>query len=330
VPEVDILELDLEMARFLVEHVKPNQAPRELLGALMTAVFGKRGLDIIYENTGTKTAIETFRSRSGNCLSFTILFIAMARHLGLNAYFQEVGEVISWDRRGDVVLLNQHMFVEVEMENAKVRVDFLPGAEKRYRLIRRISDRRAQAHYYNNLGVETLAAGDTALARAYFLKALEADERFSNAWTNLGVAYRLLGELELAEESHLRAMEIDPNGPTAITNLASLYLASGRQEQAEPLLRKVDDHLQRNPYHHFRLGRNAAYGGETSTAIRHFKEAIRRMPEEAEFHAALAEAYLQAGDRAGAEASLRRALELSEEEPRRKELQDRLEALDRQ
>lgn len=312
IEDVDLLALDLEIARFLVKHVSPKLEPEARVRAVTDALFSKKGLGITYEDSGTKTAVETFESGSGNCLSFTVLFVAMARHLGLNAYFQEVAEVMSWDRRGDIILRNHHMLVEVEVENAHIGVDFLPGSQKRYRKVRRVDDARVLAHYYNNLGVENLAAGGVELSLAYFEKALEADPSFAHAWTNQGVAYRHLGDFDRAEASHKRAIELDARVSSAVANLASLYLATGRQTEAEPLLREVEADLLRNPFYHFRLGSVAARGGDANAAIRHFRAAIRRSPKEAEFHASLAEVLMQEGEASKAAESLRRALGLAE------------------
>lgn len=325
--DVDILRLDVDMARFLVKHVKAKLDPETRLLALTDAVFSRKGLGIDYEDTGTRTAIETFRSRSGNCLSFTILFVAMARHLGLAAYFVEVDEVMSWDRRGDFVVRNHHMYVEVEVENGRMEVDFLPGKEKRYHGAHRVDDRRVLAHYYSNLGVEKLASGHPKPALESFERAIAADPEFAYAWTNLGVAARTLGDFVRAEQSHLKALEIDPGEPAAATNLASLYMATGRQAEAEPLLRKVDADLRRNPYHHFRLGAKALHDGDPAAAIRHYREAIRRRPEESEFHAALAAAYRHVGEIEKARASFEKALALARDDEQKERLRRDLAAL---
>ncbi len=325
--DVDILALNPEMARFLVRRVSSRQAPKAQVLALIDAVFGKKGLDITYESTATRTAIETFEAKNGNCLSFTILFVAMARHLGLDAYFEEVDQVISWDRRGEVVVRNLHMVVEVEYENGHHLVDFLPEAEKRYRSVKRISDTRALAHYHNNLGVDALASGDVERALAAFSRALEVDKRFGYAWTNLGVAQRRAGDLEAAEHSHQRALELDRNEPAALTNLASLYLAQGFTDRAAPLKRQVDAHLDRNPFHHYRQGLASARSGDLGEAIRRFRDAARRMPEESEFHAALGEALARSGDPEKARKSLEKALDLAEDADEKERLRGELAAL---
>ena len=44
----------------------------------------------------TRTASETFRARRGNCLSFSNMFVAMARDVGLDVQFQEVEIPPDW------------------------------------------------------------------------------------------------------------------------------------------------------------------------------------------------------------------------------------------
>ncbi len=164
----------------------------------------------------------------------------------------------------------------------------------------------------------------------YFDKALAVDPRFAHAWTNRGVAWRRLGDFEEAERSHLRALEIEAGEPTALTNLASLYLAAGRRDEAAPLLARVDDHLRRNPFHHFRLGSKALRGGDAEAAVRHLRVAIRRLPEEAEFHEALSRALAAKGDLVKARESLERALQLAAGEEQRKRLREELRRLEEQ
>ena len=245
------------------------------------------------------------------------MFVAMARHLGLNAYFREVDEVTSWDQRGNVVVTGRHMYAEVEADNGLTQVDFLPGTGKVYRSTRRIRTPRVYAHFYSNLGVERLTAGRPLEAVALFERALDNDARFSQALVNLGVAYRRLGDAARAEESFLRALEVDPGEMAAATNLAALYLGRGRQAEAEPWLERVGGYLRRNPFHHFRLGLRAARREDPEAAIGHIREAIRRRSGEALFHLELARVQERIGRHEEARASLRRALALANEEERR-------------
>jgi len=324
VPDADILGMNRKMAQFLVETVKPGQVRAQRLQALLESLFSERGLGIEYGNTRTRTAAETFSSRSGNCLSFTLLFVTMARHLGLRAYFREVEEVTSWDLRGDLLVRNQHMFAEVELDNGVVQVDFLPGAEKRYRNHRRIGDQRVLAHFYNNRGAEKLAGGEVDMAVAYFEKALATDEGLVPALVNIGAAYRRQRRMAAAEESLQRALDLAPSETAAISNLASLYLSEGRVAEAEPLQRRAQEELRRNPYHHFRLARTAAGAGLVEDAMEHLRRAIALLPDEPRFHAELADLQLRAGRRDEARTSLRRAIGLADDAELRQRLTTRL------
>jgi Flp pilus assembly protein TadD len=325
--ELDILALDARARQFAAERVPANINRDDRFRALVDAVFSKGGLDITYGNTATKTAQQTFDSGSGNCLSFTLLFVALAREVGLEAYFHEVSEALSWDRRGDVVVVNMHMYAEVEIDNGTNRVDFLPGQTKHYLATRRIGDQRVLAHYLNNLGVEALAAGDLDGALAHFRDSTTADETLAAAWTNLGVARRRKNDFKAAEESYGRALAIDSSDVTAQWNLASLYLAVGRIDDGERLVAKVEERRQRNPFYQFRQGLMALSERQPKDAVEHLRLAVRLLPEAADFHELLAEAHLEAGHSKRASASLRRALALSDDPAERTRLEARLEDL---
>ena len=323
----DLLALTPEMAEFLVDEVQYNRVRRLRLQGLIDAIFDEDGLGITYGNNRTKTARDTFETRSGNCLSFTVLFVTMARHLGLKAYFQEVAEVMSWDQRGELVVSNKHMFAEVELDNGVSQVDFLPGADKRYTLVRRISDERALAHFFNNLGAEKLTGGQLEEALNDFERSLAADDTFTPAMVNLAVAQRRQGQLAEAEQNLLRALAIDSGEYSAASNLAALYLAQGREEEAQPYLSKVEKYLDQNPFHHYRQGLQDAERGNFDDAVKHLREAVRRLPEDPGFRVTLADYYIEVGARARAQSELTQALYLTRDVREKDKLRDRLAAL---
>ena len=326
-PAVDIMALSPEIESFIDARVRPDQPRSARVMGLMDALFGKDGLDIVYGDDETKTAVETFETRSGNCLSFTVLFVALARHVGLQAHFKEVGEILSWDRRGDVAVSNRHMFAEIDTGDRMTRVDFLPGVEKRYRLVRRVGERRVLAHYFSNLGAEALTDDDLELASEMFTKALEADETLAAAWVNMGVTHRRLGQPELAESCYLRALQLDPREISAASNLARLYQATGRERLAAPYLRQVRKHRRSNPFWHFRLGQEAAARGDLQGAVGKLKRAVRLLPEDALFRAELGKLQERAGKLRRAERSYARALQLAGDEDQRRAIERLLEQI---
>lgn len=78
---VDVLELNDELRSY----VDRDWTARMKLEKLRKMIFSAEMLDLEYDTRRTRTAIETFQARRGNCLSMTNLFIAMARYAELDA-----------------------------------------------------------------------------------------------------------------------------------------------------------------------------------------------------------------------------------------------------
>lgn len=327
VPAADVnpLALTSEMRDFADQRVNRRHPRQMRLHELQKALFDdEKGLGVKYGLSGTYTAAGTFDARRGNCLSFTLLFVALARHVGLDTHFVEVDEVTGWSQRGEVGLSHWHMYVEVETSKGPVSVDFLPWSERRYRSSRRISESRVRAHYYNNVGAELLTAGDANRALSHFDKALELDATFNPARINKAVAHRRLGDADSAESGLLAVLADESRNAVAAANLAGLYLAEGRKTDAQKWLARRNSFLSRNPFHHFRLGMRAFQADQFQEARGHFKRAINRQPDEATFFLHLADTHLALGFERKARSNLRRALQLTDDPVRRQLLEARL------
>lgn len=311
VPEVDVLKMSPEMKTFVDENVKEIRNPTSRLQRLVYVVFNNEFLNLTYENTTTKTAEQTFVQRSGNCLSFTNMFVAMARHAGFKVAFQEVMNVPTWDKHGNVVVLNRHMNAVVFLGGRVITIDFNPDVERDDRTSRIVSDDRALAQYYNNIAAEKFAAGKRFEALAWFQKAVDVDKDISFAWSNLGVAHQYVGDSEQAEACYRKALRVNHTEITAMNNLERLYTKIGRVEEAEKLRRKVQRFRDRNPFYQYDLGRRAFNTGDFQEAVSRFRKAIFRKPKTHEFHHMLAAAYHKLGEDRKAERALREARELA-------------------
>lgn len=319
IPTVDeIFAVDDEMRRFLTENVPRTKSPQDRVDALLDALMRPKGVGIEYDNRSraTRTAKETFYARSGNCISFTNLFVALVRELGFHAFFSEVDEVLDQEQRGEIILNNKHMFATVEVENGHYEVDFGRPAGS-YRFVRRISDRRAAAHFYNNRGAEKLVEADAEGALAYLAKAVELEPKLAAAWINKGVAHRRREEVASAEEAYQKALALDGSELAASLNLGYLYREMGRTDAADALFRRVESYRNRSPYYHYSLGTQAVQEGNLDEAVRRFKQAIRREPREAELFFALGDAYYRMGEMDEALESMQRALRLAGSEEKR-------------
>lgn len=316
---IDMLEMTPEMRAFVDSNVDPNLSLPGRLRSLQYAIRGEGAFDLVYDDT-TRTAQGTFEARRGNCLSFTNLFVAMARYLDLDAYYQEVEIPPDWSSTGSSFLLSQHINVFVDFKQYLPRVvdfnvSYEPGLAYDFNIAyerRVISDERARAHYFNNLGVEyMLFGGDTLLALSNFRESLDADPTFSPVWVNLGILHRRDGYPEYAEAAYLRALELDPSSLVAMSNLANLYDAEGQVQQSEYYRSQVRVHRMRNPYYRFQVAQEDVIAGDYESARSHLRYAIRNRKDEDRFYFLMGLSYALSGDQAAAQEWMDQASQLA-------------------
>ena len=308
----EVLAVSPEMQDFLYKHVDRKGSASAKLRQLVFAIMDARTFGVAYDST-THTASETFHVRRGNCLSYSNMFVAMARDVGLHAEYQEVDVPPDWTLDKDTYVLNQHVDVLVDLGAMGTRVvDFNIGDFRTSYEMRQISDARALAHYNNNIGVERMQAGDTVSAFLCFRNAIAANDReFSPAWTNLGTLYLREGHPAHAEAAYLQALKVSKTDLVAMSNLAGLYETMGDRERAATYQRRVIHHRWLNPYYRYELACEAFDLRQYDAAIAHLKFAIRQRPKEDTFDLLLGAAYLQKGDPRDAGRWFARAEELT-------------------
>jgi Flp pilus assembly protein TadD len=325
--EVDILEVTPEMVAFMEKNIGDAHNRYARMKSLVFAIMGSDNFELIYDDR-TRTASQTFEDRRGNCLSFTNMFIAMARYLDVHAEYQEVDIPPDWSLAGESFLFSQHVNVLVDLGVNDFRVvdfniyDFSTAYERRV-----ISDQRARAHYFSNIGVEHMLAGDSAQAYMNFRQAIAEDATFEPAWVNMGILHRREKLPAYSEAAYARALQISPFDPIAMSNLASLYDEAGLTEEAKQYRDWVQTHRMKNPYYRYMLARDAVTEGDYQTAIDHLNYAISHREGESRFYSLLSVSYLMSGDKAAAERWMKKAEELAVQEADREKYHHKLEWL---
>ena len=310
--QVDILELSPGMIAFLDRWVNPRQGEYAKLRRLLYALMGDGTFDLIYEDT-TRTAQETFRDQRGNCLSFTNMFVAMSRHLGLDSNFQEVAIPPDWSVSGQTFIFNLHVNVQVNLDTHSDQMVDFNMYDFRIKYDRRIvSDNRARAHYFNNMGVEHMLVGDALLALTNFRESIRADNSFGPAWVNLGILNNRQGYPNYAEAAYLQALYVGDNNRIIMSNLAALYVQEGRPELAAQYRKKVESHRMRNPYYRYQLARIAFDNEDYETAIDHLKFAVRKNKNDDTFYFLMSLSYLNSGEKKAAQRWMKKAEEVAE------------------
>lgn len=297
-----------EMAQAALE-ATGRARPLERLRRLQDYLFDASRFPFDYSSRETYTAQEAFSRRRGNCVSFTMLFISMARSVGLPvraAMLSTRGDV---EKEGELVIVNSHIVAVYEDGVDTTVFDFYTTQERSALGVRAISDVRITAIYLVNLGAHELIAGQLDQAGALLETAVTLAPDFAVAHGNLGVVRRRQGDLDGAFAAYRRAIEIDPGESTVLHNLAGLYRSVGRSDEARAALAAVEGG-GRNPYLLLMRGDFELNDGNPGRALRLYRRAMRRGPTLADPRVAIARARIAMGDGRAARAALLKALEL--------------------
>jgi tetratricopeptide (TPR) repeat protein len=306
-------EVDDTMRAFVEAETGHANHQRAKLFTLLEAMKEIDLFALDYEVTTTYTPPVTFRERQGNCLSATMLFVALAREAGLDVEYQLVNVPPTWSDAPDILVISNHVNARVTPRNDREYVvDFNEIGYNDRMPSREIDDDYVLALFYNNLGAEALIRKDYALSFRYFRAGIEADSMISAIWSNLGVLYARQGFDQHAEAAYLQALASRSRNRTALTNLVNLYEARGDHATAQLYREQVRRYQERNPYYHFALAERAYSEQRLDDALAAVSRAIRLKGDEQRFHQLRGQTYLALGRESEAEKSFARAAEYAE------------------
>ncbi len=286
----EVLALNDELRAYVASKVSGDPQARSRLKKLIQGMIDDGLLTLDYDPNRTSTAIETFRARQGNCLSFSILFAVLAREANLDVSFQMVDIPPSFRTDGEMILLNNHINVLVRGVRSDVNfmqsyvVDFNTAEYNGNYDTKRVSDNYAVALYFSNVAVEGMQVGDSEKAFRYLKKGIETDPEIAGIWVNLGVLYSRHGHYAMAEQAYQQALSIQPSNKSALLNLAGALQALGQVEKADYYLKKVAYYRDHNPYYHYFQAQNAYRRNDFEGALTYLAEAIRLKKDEHQFY----------------------------------------------
>ncbi len=272
----DLLRLDDEMRAFFAARVRRGASLEDRMDQVAAAILGERGLGFRYENDGIYDVREAFRRRRGNCVTYAMLVVAVAREFRIPAEFNEVPTHPRWSRSGGVVLESRHLNVRVDDGGRCYEIDLkmleslrVPGATAHP-----ATDARAFASAYSNVGAYRMGASDTAGALALFEIAIRTDPSSAAAWSNLGSTHLILGHPAEARAAFQHALQLNRAAMSALSGLAVLERREGRLDEAARLETRARSYRQRNPYYRYALAREELAAGRTGAARRHLARAL--------------------------------------------------------
>jgi len=279
-----------EMRDYVASKVEGDPQARSRLRKLIRGMIEDGLLTLDYDPNLTSTAIETFQSRQGNCLSFSILFASLAREADLDVTFQMVDIPPSFRADGEMILLNNHINVLVKGIRSDVNflrdyvVDFNTAEYNGNYDTTKVTDNYAIALYYSNVAIESMQAGNSKNAFRYLKKGIETDPAIAGLWVNLGALYSRHEHYDMAEQSYQQALSIQPSHKSALVNLASTLHYLGREEESEYYLKRVAYYRDHNPYYHYFRAQTAYQQNELEDALAYLAKAIRLKRDEHQFY----------------------------------------------
>jgi tetratricopeptide (TPR) repeat protein len=310
-PIQDAFALDDEIRAF-ADGINDVSDPSFHVNGLLDAMKQHGLFALDYTDTATRTVSETFHERRGNCLSFTMLFVELARAVGLHARYQLVDVPPRWNHDADLVVIANHVnaVVESRFEHDLI-VDFNSADFRGDYPMRKISDDYAAALYYTNLGAEALLKRDFPSSFALFRKALSFRVDLAEPWVNLGVLYGRLGRYDYAEAAYLRALDADPRERSAVVNLVGVYTALGDTARAAEYRERVRSYQEINPYYHYARAQMAYADKRHEDALGELRRAIRLKDDDGAFYTLQGETLAALGRDADAAKSFKRARALA-------------------
>jgi tetratricopeptide (TPR) repeat protein len=247
-----IVEISRNVAKFA-------STAKAQANAILMKIIGDDSLNVVYEHDSNLTAYEVIIKRSANCISYTNLFVAIARALGLEAVFVDVTQQIEFGSDQYFNYQEGHICAGIREGERLLLFDFVYNS-KNYKKFRIIDDLEAIANFMTILGAGNdrsyLATGNKEFkdrALYYQTAALTISPRFTRAMNNLAVIYLREGKLVPAENLLMQALRIDDSLNVARFNLAEIYIRKGELRVAKDLLLENLDFAMGDPYTYHRL-----------------------------------------------------------------------------
>lgn len=149
---------------------------------------------------------------------------------------------------------------------------------------------------YNAMGVATLQLGNSSDAKELFETALKINPQFATAYDNLGNIALINGDLTGAEENFMKSLKYNTHNPTTMYHLGQVAV---RQKDYNKALTWLNHSLHINPNSAPALtlqGECYLVQGNQAAAINSFKKAITAKPENSRAYINLANIYQKRSD----------------------------------
>jgi Flp pilus assembly protein TadD len=301
------------MHQFAVDAAGSGLTVSQRVHKLVMATIGPHGIGLQYDALATLGAEQAFQQHRVNCLSYALLFVALARDVGIPAQFNEVDIPPVWDIGDDqTVLLYKHINIKIDLGFSLSQIVDVSGDEYDPSYPQEdIPDSSALAQFFNNRAVEMRMQQRYQDALRYQLRSVQMAPQIDYLWANLADLYSMAGNPRAARIAINQALMLDPGSMMDYNTAAGIYQRMGDTRKASFYGEHARSFLERNPYYHYQLALNALRARNSKTAGDEIHKAIEIQPREHRFYFLAAVIEEQRGDLQTAADDLRQALDLT-------------------
>jgi Tfp pilus assembly protein PilF len=308
------------MRKYLVDEIGFMPGTKGRQKALAESLR-RKGLKLEYDAATTRTAVQAFEGRTGNCLSLVIMTAALAREMDVGVRYQSVNVDATWNRIGGMYFSIGHVNLTLGSrppalgsridDGDSLLVDFQPPRDQRGISWRIVEEKTILAMYMNNRAAESLAAGKADDAYWFAREAIRQDPQFNSSWNTLGIIYHRGGHLAEAARTFAHALDREPRNTHVMSNLVPVLAGLGRAAESQALERRLAQLEPEPAFTYFNRGLVAMREGDFAAARDLFAKEVDRAPYYHEFHFWLALALANLGDTERAKRHLSLAMESS-------------------
>ncbi|MDP3294509.1 MAG: transglutaminase domain-containing protein [Nevskia sp.] len=308
-----LLAVSDEMRRFAQDATRRESSISDKTRALAAALHAEDGRHLRYDAEATLSAEQAFLQRRANCLSYTLLFVALAREVGIPATFNEVDIPPIWELGDDqTLLLYRHINARIVLTPSQYQIVDVGGEDYSPRYDQRtLTDQAALAQFYNNRAVELRLQRRHGEALRYQLRSLELLPDAGYLWANLSSLYLRDGQLRAASIAITQALLLEPRSVSSYNTAADIHAQLGNTQLAAYFHKRAQAYLEQNPYYHFQLALTALKERDELRAYRETRQAILLSPTDPRFFFLAAELLQRFGDTEHSGEILQIALQLT-------------------
>lgn len=311
-PLANPFEIGEDVKKEVASKINQNQIQYLRLKEIFDFLCQNDRVNFNYNLQENLTSQETYEKRKGNCISYTGLFVSIARELRIPVYFAHLNDIVDFEEKDGSYIASSHIAAGFNDGERTLLVDFLREKEREnYQFYEKIDDLTAYCLFYNNVAVVDILEGKYEEAQKILDFLLSLKPSLNELLNNRGVLYLKKGEYEKAlqmfDKIRLKKIGYQPAFHNGL--LTSKILKNEFYERL--FAEELKKYSNNDPVLLYERSMELAKQGKLAEAINLIKKAISEKPRSAFLYASLSVLYVKNGDLIKAKDLFKKAQKIS-------------------